>query len=62
MIDYLEIRLGLYKKRKAWLLKEFANEIAWLEAKARFITGVINGTSSGHERPVGPDPESTHGG
>jgi len=44
LIDYLEIRLGLYKKRKVWLLKEFANEIAWLEAKARFITGVINGT------------------
>ena len=44
LVDYLEIRLGLYKKRKAWLLKEFANEIAWLEYKARFITGVINGS------------------
>ncbi len=40
LVDYLEIRLGLYKKRKAWLLSEFENEIGWLSEKARFIRDV----------------------
>jgi DNA topoisomerase-2 len=44
LIDYLEVRIGIYKKRKAWLLKEFENEIGWLAEKARFIRGVINTT------------------
>jgi DNA topoisomerase-2 len=44
LVDYVEIRLGVYKKRKAWLLKEFDSEIEWLSEKARFITGVINGS------------------
>ena len=44
LIDYMEIRLGVYKKRKAWLLKEFDSEIGWLSEKARFISGVINGS------------------
>ena len=43
LVDYIEIRLGLYKKRKAWLLKELAAEIHWLDEKARFIRGVISG-------------------
>jgi len=44
LVDYLDIRLGVYKKRKAWLLREFDSEIEWLSEKARFITGVINGS------------------
>jgi DNA topoisomerase II len=44
LVDYIEVRLGLYKKRKAWLLREFDSEIEWLTEKARFITGVISGT------------------
>ena len=44
LVDYIEIRLGTYKKRKAWLLKQFDSEIAWLSEKARFIDGVICGT------------------
>ena len=44
LVDYIEIRLGTYKKRKAWLLKEFESEIGWLSEKARFISGVINGS------------------
>jgi DNA topoisomerase-2 len=44
LVDYIDIRLGVYKKRKAWLLKEFDSEIGWLSEKARFINGVINGT------------------
>jgi DNA topoisomerase-2 len=44
LLDYLEVRIGIYKKRKAWLLKEFETEIEWLSEKARFIRGVINGT------------------
>ena len=43
LVDYLEIRIGVYKKRKAWLLKEFDKEIEWLSEKARFITGVVRG-------------------
>ena len=43
LVDYVDIRLQVYKKRKAWLLKEFDSEIEWLSEKARFITGVING-------------------
>jgi DNA topoisomerase-2 len=44
LVDYLDIRIQVYKKRKAWLLKEFDSEIEWLSEKARFITGVINGS------------------
>ena len=44
LVDYIEIRVGVYKKRKAWLLKEFDNEIGWLTEKARFISGVISGS------------------
>ena len=43
LVDYIEVRLGIYKKRKAWQLKELAAEISWLEEKARFIRGVITG-------------------
>jgi len=43
LVDYIEVRLGLYKKRKAWLLKELTTEIHWLDEKARFIRGVISG-------------------
>ena len=42
LVDYLEIRLGLYKKRKSWLLAQFDSEIKWLSEKARFIGFVIN--------------------
>ena len=42
LVDYLEIRIGLYKKRKSWLLGQFDSEIKWLSEKARFIGFVIN--------------------
>ena len=42
LVDYLEIRIGLYKKRKSWLLNQFDSEIKWLSEKARFIGFVIN--------------------
>lgn len=44
LVDYLEVRLGVYRKRKAWQLKELAAEINWLDEKARFIRGVISGS------------------
>ena len=44
LVDYVDIRLHVYKKRKAWLLKEFDSEIEWLSEKARFISWVISGT------------------
>jgi DNA topoisomerase-2 len=40
LVDYLEVRLGIYKKRKAWLLKQLESEIEWLSEKARFIRDV----------------------
>lgn len=40
LVDYLEVRVGVYKKRKAWLLKQFDSEIGWLSEKARFIRDV----------------------
>ena len=42
LVDYLEVRIGLYKKRKSWLLGQFDSEIKWLSEKARFIGFVIN--------------------
>lgn len=40
LVDYLDIRLQVYRKRKSWLLKEFETEIHWLSEKARFIRDV----------------------
>ena len=40
LVDYLEIRLAIYKKRKAWQLKQLDSEIQWLSEKARFIRDV----------------------
>ena len=40
LVDYIGMRLDIYKKRKAWLLKQFDSEIGWLSEKARFIRDV----------------------
>jgi DNA topoisomerase-2 len=40
LLDYIEIRVNIYKKRKAHLLKVLDEEIHWLTEKARFMTGV----------------------
>ena len=40
LVDYLEVRLSMYKKRKAWQLKQLDSEIGWLSEKARFIRDV----------------------
>jgi DNA topoisomerase-2 len=40
LIDYLDIRIGIYKQRKAHLLKELDTQIQWLSEKARFIDAV----------------------
>jgi DNA topoisomerase-2 len=40
LVDYLDVRLGVYKKRKAYILKEIDSEIQWLSEKARFIEDV----------------------
>jgi DNA topoisomerase-2 len=42
LVDYMEIRIGTYKRRKAHLLKQLDAEIQWLSEKARFIGFVIN--------------------
>ena len=43
LVDYIELRLDLYKKRKAHLIQQLESEITWIQAKKEFITGVING-------------------
>jgi DNA topoisomerase-2 len=40
LVDYLEVRLAMYKKRKAWQLKQLASEVNWLSEKSRFIRDV----------------------
>jgi DNA topoisomerase-2 len=40
LMDYMEIRIGTYKRRKAHLLKQLDAEIQWLSEKARFISDV----------------------
>jgi DNA topoisomerase-2 len=40
LVDYLEVRIGVYKKRKAWQLKQMESEIQWLSEKSRFIRDV----------------------
>ena len=40
LVDYIGMRLDIYKKRKAFLLKQFDSEIGWLSEKARFIRDV----------------------
>ena len=43
IVDYVGIRLGMYKKRKAHLLAKLEGECGWLTEKKRFINGVISG-------------------
>ena len=40
LVDYLEVRIGIYKKRKAWQLKQLETEVNWLSEKSRFIRDV----------------------
>jgi DNA topoisomerase-2 len=40
LVDYLEVRLATYKKRKAWQLKQIEAEVNWLTEKSRFIRDV----------------------
>jgi DNA topoisomerase-2 len=42
LVDYIEIRLMTYRKRKSWLLNQLDLEVKWLSEKARFIGFVIN--------------------
>jgi len=41
LVDYIDVRIGIYKKRKAHLLKVLDSEIQWLSEKARFIGFVV---------------------
>ena len=40
LVDYLEVRIAMYKKRKAWQLKQIETEVSWLSEKSRFIRDV----------------------
>jgi DNA topoisomerase-2 len=43
LVDYLEMRLSLYKTRKAHLIKELRKEVTAETLRARFITEVSSG-------------------
>ena len=43
IVDYIDIRIETYRKRKAQLIYQLESEIAWIKTKREFITGVING-------------------
>ena len=43
LVDYIDMRVNLYKKRKAHLIQQLESEIWWIQAKREFITGVISG-------------------
>jgi len=44
LCDYIELRVDLYKKRKAHLVRELESEIRWIGTKLDFIKGVIQGS------------------
>jgi len=44
LVDYLGVRLLVYKRRKLHQLKQFDSDIQWLSEKARFIRSVIDKT------------------
>ena len=43
LVDYVDLRINLYKKRKAHLIQQLESEIQWIQTKREFITGVISG-------------------
>jgi DNA topoisomerase-2 len=43
LVEYLEMRLALYKVRKSYLLKEMKKDIAEQTMRARFISDVSQG-------------------
>jgi len=44
LCDYIELRIEMYKKRKAHLVHELESEIQWINTKLEFIKGVIHGS------------------
>ena len=52
LVDYIELRLDLYKKRKAHLIQQLESEITWIQAKKEFITGVITGQIKVLNEPI----------
>jgi DNA topoisomerase-2 len=43
LVDYLEMRLSLYKTRKSYLVKELKRQVTENTIRARFITEVAHG-------------------
>ena len=44
LIEYMKFRLGLYKKRKTYMLQKYREQCTHLETRMRFIQCVISGT------------------
>lgn len=44
IVDYIELRINLYKKRKTDMIRKLRADMFWIQTKLDFITGVINGT------------------
>jgi DNA topoisomerase-2 len=43
LLDYYDIRIEFYEKRKAYLLKKYEQELSVLSSKVRFINEYISG-------------------
>jgi len=43
LVDYIDLRVNLYRKRKSHLIYQLESEIEWIRTKKEFITGVISG-------------------
>jgi DNA topoisomerase-2 len=43
LVDYIDMRVDMYRKRKSHLISQLESEIEWIRTKREFITGVISG-------------------
>lgn len=43
LVDYIDLRVDLYRKRKSHLISQLEFEIEWIRTKREFITGVVTG-------------------
>ena len=52
LVDYIELRMDLYRRRKSDMITRLKNEMYWIRAKLDFITGVINGSIKVMNEPL----------
>ena len=52
LVDYIELRMDLYRRRKSDMITRLKNEMYWIRAKLDFITGVISGSIKVMNEPL----------